>query len=208
MTSIVLDVSNQRTVTLKQVRDSKCVALIAKATEGSSFRDKVLAVHRRIAKEAGIPFGSYLFVHPHSPGNEAEFYLHFAKPKPGDLQPIIDAEVQDGSTFLQVAARVDACAQRLEMHGYRPILYASTSFWKQLFAADPKLKRLRVWQAQYPGRFSKWWPWLAVYRTKLLHGVTVCLWQFTDAYLVDGQRFDASVLYGSLDALTIPEPPV
>src|SRR5262249_48004746 len=181
----VLDVSSRNPATLQQVRDSRCVALEAKATEGATYRDPTLAGHRKIAAELGLPFGSYLFLHPSSSGSEADAYLVYAQPRPGDIQPVIDAEVRDGSSFQTVAARVESCARGLEARGYQPILYASASFWRQLFAATPDLKRLRVWEAQYPGRVTRWLPKLAAMRIKLGHGVTVVMWQFTDRYAVD-----------------------
>src|SRR4029077_5909413 len=93
---IVLDVSNNNTIDEQLFRRSGAVALIAKATEGDNFKDATLSAHRTVAKAAGVPFGSYLFLHPKSTGDEAAFYLEYAKPKRGDIQPIIDCEVSDG----------------------------------------------------------------------------------------------------------------
>lgn len=201
--NLVLDVSNVNTITLKQLRDSKAQALIAKATEGSTFEDPTLAAMRGVARQAGVAFGSYLFLRPNSTGSEAGEYLKYAKPKKGDIQPIIDAEVTDGDSMAKVAARVQSCAKALEKEGFRPILYASASFWQQLFAVEPSLKRLRVWEADYPGKFTKWFPSLAKLRIKLGHGATVVMWQWTDAYAVDGKHFDASRLFVNVDTLKI-----
>jgi GH25 family lysozyme M1 (1,4-beta-N-acetylmuramidase) len=202
MARLVLDVSNNRPITGRDFKASGSVALIAKATEGSTYEDKTLRTHRTIAGVAGKPFGSYLFLHPDSKGSEAGFYLDYARPRKGDIQPIIDAEVTNlGAT--ELAKRVQRCARALEAEGYKPILYASSSIWKELVSRNPALKRLRVWEAQYPGRFSRWFPRLAKLRVRLGSGVSVVLWQFTDAYNVNGKLYDASVLLTDIDRLLI-----
>ena len=200
---LVLDVSNVNPIDTYTFARSGAVALIAKATEGTSFQDKKLGYHRIVARAASKPFGSYLFLHPNSSGSEALFYLKYARPKPGDIEPIIDAEVTNLGTD-ELARRTQSCARALEAEGYRPILYASAGIWKQLVAAQPSLKRLRVWEAQYPGRFARWFPRLATLRIRLRQGVSVVLWQWTDAYAIDGRHFDASALLADLDSLRIP----
>lgn len=203
---LVLDVSNNAPIDITTFKASGAVALLAKATEGTSFQDDTLGLHRSAARVVGKPFGSYLFLHPDSQGNEAAFYLRYARPKVGDIQPIIDAEVTSLGTK-ELAARVDSCASALERAGYRPLLYASSSIWEELILWKPSLKRLRVWEAQYPGRFTRWFPWLAKLRVRLRHGVSVVLWQWSSTYAVEGHHYDASKLFGSVDKLLIPAPP-
>lgn len=199
---LVLDCSNNASIDYKTFVASGAVALIAKATEGTAFQDWTLKEHRAVARSAGKPFGSYLFLHPDSKGSEADFYLNYAKPKTGDLQPVIDAEVTNLG-IPDLAKRAQSCARALESKGYRPILYASAGIWTGLIAAEPSLKRLRVWEAQYPGRFSRWFPKLAQMRIKLRHGVTVVMWQWTDSYQVGGRHFDASALLTNIDSIRI-----
>lgn len=207
MHEIVLDVSNVHPLySTKDLADSGAVALIARATEGSSGKnstDPKLEYHRVKAERAGVAFGSYVFLHPGSKGSEADLYLKYAKPTTGDIQPIIDAETLDGGTFATAAARVESCARVLEEEGLDPILYASASFWQGLFKENPRLARLRVWEAQYPGKITRWLPALAQRRIKLLHGASVVMWQFTDSYAVNGRTYDASVLLAPLESLLI-----
>ena len=151
---LVIDSSNNRPISRPQLHDSRAVALIAKATEGTSFRDLTLSDQRDAARAVRVPFGSYLFLHPNSTGSEAAYYLDYAKPHVGDIQPVIDAEVTNLGTA-ELARRTQSCAVALEHEGYEPLLYASASIWKELVAAEPRLKRLRVWEAAYPGRFTR-----------------------------------------------------
>lgn len=200
---LVLDTNSYHPARLDDVRASKTVALINKATEGTSYQDKTLSNARTVAELAKIPFGSYVFLRPSSKGSEAKFYLDYARPRRGDIEPIIDAE--DMSVGISaLAKRTQSCAKALEAEGYKPILYASSSIWQEMIALEPSLKRLRVWEAQYPGRFSRWLPRLAALRVKLRHGVTVVLWQWTDAYAVNGRRYDASALLVDVESILIP----
>lgn len=191
---IALDVSNVNPATAATVKKSGCKLLIAKATEGAGFDDRTLQAHRKIAHELHIRFGSYLFLHSFTKGSEAAEYLDWAKPRKGELV-IIDSEPggQDRGNISDLARRTDRCAHALEKAGHKPILYASSSIWKQMVAAVPELKRLRVWEAQYPARLTRIVPGLLRLRAHL-RGGNVVLWQFTDAYRVNGHNYDASVL--------------
>jgi len=200
---MVLDVSSNNTITELQLHRSGAVALIAKATEGTSYQDPTYAEHRAVARSAGVPFGSYVFLHPKSTGDEAAYYLEYAKPKPGDIQPIIDCEVADGQPMSAVAARCNACGTALEQAGFAPILYSSASFLRQLHTAEPALKRFRVWEAQYPGNLTSWSPGVRNLREKLNDGSSVVMWQWTATDVVGGGRFDASLLLADLDSLLI-----
>lgn len=200
---LVIDCSNNAPIGLASFKLSGAVALIAKATEGTSFQDQTLGDHRDIARYAKKPFGSYLFLHPDSTGSEADAYLKFARPRRGDIQPIIDAEVTTLGT-VDLAQRAQRCSLALERAGYKPLLYASAGIWTALVAAEPRLKRLRVWEAQYPGRYARWFPRLARLRIRLQHGVSVVMWQWTDSYAVAGRRYDASALLVDIKGLLIP----
>lgn len=200
---LVLDVSNNRTIDAATLRLSGAVALIAKETEGRSFRDGTAARHRAAARACRIPFGGYLFLHVVDPRGEVRAFREYAQLARGDLHPVIDTEVSDGHTMAQVADAVDEAAREFEANGYRPIVYASASFWLALHRERPTLRRLRVWEAQYPGRFTRWFPGLARRRIRLQHGASVVLWQWTDSYRVGAVSYDASRLLVPLDRLTI-----
>lgn len=205
MGSLVIDVSNNAPIDEQLLRRSGAVALIAKATEGTNFEDATLEQHRAAAHAAGVPFGSYLFLHQNSTGSEAEYYLAYAKPRPGDIQPVIDCEVTDGQPMSQVAQRCEACAVALEHAGYLPLLYSSASFLQQIALERPALKRLRVWEANYPGKLTRWSPNFARLRYRLANGATVVLWQWTSVDAVGGRSFDASQLMVPLGSLLIPK---
>lgn len=199
---LILDVSNQNPLRPGDFARSGAVALIAKATEGTDFKDKTLEAHRTAARAARVPFGSYTYIHWNDPGDQHKFYLDYARPKAGDLQPMVDAEDPKASVA-ELAKRSYACLMAFKADGYDPILYASADIWKRLIVVEPRLKRFRVWEADYPGRFTRWFPRLAKLRIRLFNGVTVVMWQWTDGLLVNGHAYDASALLTDIANLRI-----
>ena len=190
----VLDVSNNNPISGNLIHASGAVALICKATEGNTFKDATYPVHRSEAQHAGIPFGGYLFLQPDAATGEAAFFLAVAKPKPGDIQPIVDSETISVHGMAPTAQRTLQCLQALEGAGYDPILYSSLSMLEAMLHYQPILKKYRMWQAQY-----------AAQRSPIGHGATVVLWQFSATYKVQNRRFDASRLFVPLTTLLIPK---
>jgi len=189
---VVIDVSNNNPISDADFRAANPMALVCKCTEADNFYDGTYTAHRAMAKKYKVPFGGYLFLHPLSAKNEAEWFLEHASVKVGDLQPWIDSEVRDGASFAQVAARVDSCAKVLEDKGLSPLLYSYTGFVQGLLEAVPDLKRLRVLQASY-----------TALRHRVGHGSSVVGWQFTDRYKAGSGAYDASRLFVALDSLRV-----
>lgn len=209
---LALDVSNTNPISLDQAayaRDKLGIRmLIAKATEGTSYQDPTFHGHRSIASQLDLAFGSYLFLHALSPGDEAAYYLDFANPWAHEVV-IIDAEPggQDDASINQMARRANSCAAELENAGRTPLLYASASYWLQLTGAVQALNQLRVWEAQYPQPPATVWDdTLLGERTKLGNGSHVSMWQFTDAYQVNGVGYDCSAMFDQPADMLQPKP--
>jgi len=188
--TLVLDVSNNRTISAWSLKRSGAVGLIAKATEGTSFVDTTYPQHRVVAHSVRVPFGGYLFLHSDSGGNEAEYFLTHARPVRGDIQPVVDAE---RGLAKPEADRALSCLRDLEEAGYAPILYGSASYLMAMLLTRPELHRYRIWEADYAPR-----------REPLQRHTSVVLWQFTDSYRVLLRRYDASRVFVPISTLTIP----
>lgn len=168
-------------------------AVEAKATEGLHFRDGLYPTFRAAAAKHHRAFGGYLFLHPGENGAaQADYFLAYAKPKPGDIQPVVDSET--GSPAAAAPATYSALHE-LDRRGYQPILYASSSYLAGLVAADPRLKHYWVWQAEYGPVLH------------LVPGVRVVAWQFTDRARVGGFSTDGSHLLVRDVALIETRPP-
>lgn len=166
-------------------------AVEAKATEGLTFRDRDYPGFRAAAARAHRPFGAYLFLHPYLNGAaQADYFLAWAQPHPGDLQPVVDSEM--GSPAAAAPATY-AALHRLTLKGYRPLLYASTSYLAGLVAADHRLAAYRVWDAEYGPTLHR------------VAGTTVIAWQYTDRAAVAGHSLDGSRLLVPVASLMIPK---
>lgn len=93
------DISHyQARIDLGRAKASGLQFLYHKATEGVTYTDPMFIVRRIEAKKAGIPFGAYHFARPDGGDarDEARRFISIAKPKPGDLIPMLDLEVMGG----------------------------------------------------------------------------------------------------------------
>lgn len=155
-------------------------AVEAKATEGLYFRDADYPIFRAAAKTHGKAFGGYFFIHPDESGKtQADYFLAYAHPKVGDLQPVVDSEI--GSPCA-AAPQTLAALNELVAKGYKPILYSNTSWLMQFAQCAPALEHFRVWEAEYGPVLNQ------------VAGFHDIAWQFTDRANVAGHLVDGSTL--------------
>lgn len=163
------------------------LAVEAKATEGMAFHDYLYPRFRVAALKAHKPFGGYLFLHPSESGSaQADYFLAYASPRAGDLQPIVDDEM--GSPCSSSSTALSALRE-LKAKGYDPILYTSAYWLSQLGSCAPATKAFRIWEAEYGPVLNRY------------PGFHVIAWQYTDNSGVKGLRIDGSHLYASVASL-------
>lgn len=119
--------------------------LYHKATEGLTVKDHMYLPRRRVAEDAGVPFGAYHFARPS--GNdakaEAQFFFETASPKAGDLAPALDFEVQYPNAkqwCIEFMEELERLLKKAKLQG-RPIHYGPDDF-------GPDYKYLR-WVPRY-----------------------------------------------------------
>lgn len=100
-----------------------------KATEGIGYTDPRYASRRtEIARESGLLFGAYHFARPDKKGSdglaEAHHFLSVAKPKPGDMRPMLDLEDRNGLTRKALTKWVGDFVREVERAtGHPPFIY-------------------------------------------------------------------------------------
>jgi len=162
-----------------------CPFVITKCSEGTGYIDPTYqGFADRVRTVPDLIFGSYVFLDAAPASPQVDHYLSAAHLEPGDLQPVVDAEALGLTRAETLAAMTD-----LELRGYRPILYASLSFYKDVLNAP-----------------SRWWLWLAAYRDNLPAlppGTKLFAWQHSDHAVFPGvaKPCDGSYLYVSVDDL-------
>ena len=177
--------------------DPDCLGAFAKGTEGLHFEDPNYHAFYDAAKTHHKPCGPYMFLQPDEDGRaQARYLLAYTKPRPGDFEPVVDTETNSRGGMGRVAATTYAALDELKQHGFRPIMYGSTYFLKQLVGYEPRLKEFGVWQAEYGPVLHR------------IPGLRALVWQFTDAMVVAKGRLKVDgdkLLVRSIDALRIPK---
>ncbi len=133
-----IDVSSvQGDVNWQQVAASGRAFAFIKATEGTGYVNPTFANGWAGSKAAGVLRGAYHFFHPgEDPIAQANFFVQTMGPlEAGDLPPMIDWEVTDGSSNGADAAAGAAFLARVQqLTGRVPILYTYPGFWYGLGA--------------------------------------------------------------------------
>lgn len=193
-----VDVSNhQPNVAWPAVHASGARYAYLKASEGTRFTDAYYSSHRAAANKAGVKIGAYHFARPSTSGTaQAKHFLAVAKPRRGDLLPVIDLEVSDGVGEAGIATWVREFAAAIHRAvGHSPILYTYPAFWRGNMGNTREFSTLPLWIANYgvshpdiPGGWTSY-----------------AIWQFTSSGYLRGVpgRIDRNLAPHGLSALTL-----
>lgn len=123
-----VDISHHqsRAIDLPRAKKNGLKWLYHKATEGTSFKDANYSKRRAEAKAAGLPFGAYHFARADvgDAAQEANFFLAYAKPLPGDLRPALDLETTEGMSLSQIRTWAKTFIAVVEKAvGVKPVVY-------------------------------------------------------------------------------------
>lgn len=172
-----VDVSNYQgpSIDWAAVKASGVVWAVAKATEGTGYRDPTFARNWAEMRRVGIVRGAYHFARPDQNGNataEADVFLQTVGPlSPGDIV-VCDIEVGSGnfSAWLLTWLRhVEAVV------GFRPWVYTG-QWWAAGKLTDPAIGQYPLWASGYSAQVvPPWAPW-----------PLVSAWQYTDSAQVPG----------------------
>ena len=148
------------------VRTAGYAGVIFKATQSTSLRDDRYVTQQRLAKRAGLKWGSYHFADRTNTMLQADNYLRFASPDPDELFAL---DWEDYGANTMSAAQVMQWVDKVEAELGRPgqcVVYGPQHFLAQLYAPQSTFGARRTWVARYgvqPVLPRPYW-----------------LWQFTD----------------------------
>ncbi len=143
-----IDVSNwQGSIAWGKVAAAGYSFAFAKATDGLGYNDPYYPANRRGAKSNGLHFGAYHFAEPSGSNRDAirrnahqqaDHFLSFADPQPGELLPVLDLE-RDYDPFhggyhlttSQLITWTQAWLNRVQSKlGVHAIIYSGPYFWR------------------------------------------------------------------------------
>ncbi len=97
-----------------------------KATQDTDFVDNAYAKRRAEVKAQGLPFGAYHYAEPRvgDATRQARKFLSVAKPKAGDLRPMLDLEETGGLSMAALTVWVrEFVAEVKRQTGNTPVIY-------------------------------------------------------------------------------------
>jgi GH25 family lysozyme M1 (1,4-beta-N-acetylmuramidase) len=188
---------------------------MVKATESTNYTNPLYASDRASANAHGIVVGAYAYAQPSgstpdeaytSGRKQAAYFLSVARPKAGDLLPVIDIEVTNGLGPNKLTAWLHGWISRVRGSiGMAPMIYVSPLFWEErldntaVFAQNGVSLWIANWQVSAPAVPAGNWAG---------HGYS--LWQWTNNARVSGVqgRVDADQsVHADLGAVRIPLQP-
>jgi len=222
-----IDVSNWNgTINWTKVAHGGYRFALGKATEGTTFEDGTYAANRAGSEAAGVVFGAYDFARPSgsslaavtaSATAQADFFLAFATPQPGELPPALDLETTGKLSARMLVAWTVAWTQEVYARlGVHPFVYSSPAFWQEYLSDSTAIAATGtpLWIAHWTSARKPWVP------AQDWNGNGWTFWQWTDcvsvpgiAHCADGDRMNGAspaslaIAPYSLDTPTISTPP-
>src|SRR5262245_44899249 len=188
-----IDVSNwQKTINWTKVANAGYRFAIAKATEATNYKDTTYVANRANSQAAGLAFGAYHFARPSGSGlaavtasatAQADYFLAFATPQPGELPPVLDLEATGNLSAKRLTAWAEAWTQEVYARlGVHPFVYSSPAFWKEHLADSTAIAEAgtQLWIAHWTSAIKPWVP------AQNWNGVGWTFWQWTNCASVPG----------------------
>jgi GH25 family lysozyme M1 (1,4-beta-N-acetylmuramidase) len=186
-----------------------------KATESTNYTNPFYASDRASANAHGIVIGAYAYAQPSgstpdkayaSGRKQAAYFLSVARPRAGDLLPVIDIEVTNGLGPNKLTAWLHGWISKVRGSiGMAPMIYVSPLFWEErldntaVFAQNDVSLWIANWRVSAPAVPAGNWG-----------GRGYALWQWTNNARVSGVqgRVDADQsAHADLGAARIPLQP-
>lgn len=181
--------------------------VIAKATEGITYKDPTFDDNWLGAKSAGLLRGAYHFFRCNVDAKkQADYFIDYVKTvnDNGELPPVLDLETNDGVTKEKIVPAAKIWLDRVEAaFGKKPIIYSGQYFLQDFLiqpggGPPPWAKDYPLWLAQYPNQYVDgakpflprgWFAWT--------------IWQYSDKGVVNGinAAVDMNVFNGTLEEL-------
>lgn len=119
-----------------KVRNIKIGFAFIKATEGTTTIDRTFRPNWFNAKEKGLPRGAYhFFVASKSGKAQAQQFIKTVTIQKGDLPPVLDVELINGTSKSDLQQRVKDWLSTVENYYHvKPIIYTNADFYENYLA--------------------------------------------------------------------------
>jgi lysozyme len=181
--------------------------VIAKATEGITYKDPTFDDNWFGAKSAGLLRGAYHFFRCNVDAKkQADYFIAYVRSvkDDGELPPVLDLETNDGMAKEKIVPAVKTWLDAVEAaFGKKPIIYSGQYFLQDYLVVagggpPAWAKDYPLWLAQYPNQYADGM------KPSLPRGwFNYTIWQYTDKGVVNGinAKVDMNFFNGSLEDL-------
>ncbi len=181
--------------------------VVAKATEGITYKDPTFDDNWYGAKSAGLLRGAYHFFRCNVDAKkQADYFIDYVKTVKdnGELPPVLDLETNDGISKEKIVPAVKIWLDRVEgAFGKKPIIYSGQYFLQDFLVQPgggppPWAKDYPLWLAQYPNQY------VDGMKPTLPRGwFNYTIWQYSDKGVVNGinASADMDLFNGTLEEL-------
>jgi len=188
-----IDVSHyQSFINWNEVAEQDIDFAFMKATEGLMLVDTLFEKNWGQSKAMGIKRGAYHFYRPTlSAEVQARNFMGAVELEHGDLPPVLDVEVLDGVSKIELLIGVRTWLYLAEIHyGVKPILYSNLKFYNKYLAGH--FTEYPIWIARYSNRLPR-----------LACGTDWQFWQYGNRGRLNGIEGDVdfNVFHGSMEEL-------
>jgi GH25 family lysozyme M1 (1,4-beta-N-acetylmuramidase) len=179
--------------------------VVAKATEGITYKDPTFDDNWFGAKSAGLLRGAYHFFRCNVDAKkQADYFIDYVRSvkDDGELPPVLDLETHDNMTKDKIVPAVKIWLDRVEAaFGKKPIIYSGQYFLQDylvITGGGPPAwaKDYPLWLAQYPNQYQEgmqpflprgWFNWT--------------IWQYSEKVLTGLMPVDMNLFNGTLEDL-------
>jgi len=199
MIDTIIDIYHRTNIDFARAKNAGIVAIIHKATEGATFRDKEYRGRKAIAKSHGFLWGAYHFSSGGSVTDQVDNFLEHAQPDDDDLI-VLDFEPSSSGANMTLEQAHRFVEMIKNETGRYPLIYGGSMLREGIGTRpDPILANCPLWYARYRDRPIG-------IPTQVWTSFT--LWQYTDGndgpepHRVDGiGRCDRNIFNGTIEEL-------
>lgn len=179
----IVDIYHLEPVDFQKLKDAGIVAIVHKATEGLTIKDKAYHTRKDMAKSMGFLWGSYHFSSGERAIQQAQEYLQYCKPEADELI-CLDFEPSSSGSDMTIVGAEQFVSEVQWRIGRWPMIYGGSLLREGLRnQINQVLKNCPLWYSRYsnepkdiPNTWSRY-----------------TLWQFTDGDVGPEPHFTSGI---------------
>jgi len=148
MINTIIDVNHDNSLDFAKLQKAGIVAIIHKATEGTTFKDPKYKARKKQAMELGFLWGAYHFSSGGDPIAQVKNFLSVEDATDPEVLIALDWEESPGADMTLVQARKFVTEVKART-GRFPLVYGANLIRENVTKEDKTLKNCPLWYARF-----------------------------------------------------------